>query len=200
MGCMTCVTILTDGWDCIKQHPDQFLENIEHGMSAYMGPSVKSFPVGYHANPMCVKRAEHADFMQLVMLSQNATVDLLERPDILLQSPHTLDYHHQCLCNAQKQIEKQLNDVCAATAYACLIQLYNQHDKSDIDAAINANDPKQLIALLSETTFGREFETNTALRDVVVANLKFARDTFSASYATRYDAQRIEQLYRKDNP
>lgn len=29
MGFMTVVSILNDGWDTIKKHPDQFIENIE---------------------------------------------------------------------------------------------------------------------------------------------------------------------------
>ena len=86
MGMMTSVTILNDGWPTIKTHPEQFIKNISEGMNNYR-KTVQDYPVGNHANPMQVHRSVHADIPQLLLLYQNDTLDLTDKP-----KDHDLDY------------------------------------------------------------------------------------------------------------
>jgi hypothetical protein len=99
MGMMTSVTILNDGWHAIKQHPDQFIQNIEKGMSNWR-TSVEDYPVGNYANPMQVHRSVHADIPQLLLLYQNSTLDLGD--DI---EDHDIAYFKRCISVAESIIE-----------------------------------------------------------------------------------------------
>lgn len=75
MGYMTVISVLNDGFENIKRHPGQFLENIEKGMVSN-GPTVKSYPVGNHGNPMEVHRSVHADTPQLLLAHCNSLTDI----------------------------------------------------------------------------------------------------------------------------
>jgi hypothetical protein len=78
MGYMTTITILNDAWDQIKKNPEQFIENINKGMSGigYFGErdgkTIHSYPVGNHANPMDVARSHHADEDRLYLAFENS--------------------------------------------------------------------------------------------------------------------------------
>lgn len=83
MGMMTVVSILNDGWETIKEHPEEFIHNIELGMagipsySRLPGPdSVNYYGVGNHANPMEVSTSFHADHAGIFFVGQN-TMTLL---------------------------------------------------------------------------------------------------------------------------
>ena len=75
---MTVVSILNDGWNTIKKHPDEFIQNIEKGMEGI--PSYSKLPgsrtvnyygVGNHANPMEVAESFHADHPGIFFVGQN---------------------------------------------------------------------------------------------------------------------------------
>lgn len=51
MGQMTVVSLLNDGWDTIKEHPDQFIENIEKAITEQYDP-VRDYRIHNFANPM----------------------------------------------------------------------------------------------------------------------------------------------------
>lgn len=101
MGFMTIISILNDGWDAIKSNPEEFIKNIERGM-LFGGSSVRSFGVGYHANPMMVKSSKHADFTQLVMACENRMTDLLEHPRSV---------YNQRGAKALEDLDNQLDDM-----------------------------------------------------------------------------------------
>lgn len=75
---MTVVSILNDGWENIKKHPDEFINNIELGMNGIPSyskmpgsRSVNYYGVGNHANPMEVATSFHADHAGIFFVGQN---------------------------------------------------------------------------------------------------------------------------------
>ncbi|WP_097005259.1 hypothetical protein [Lacrimispora amygdalina] len=113
MGYMTIISILNDAWETIKQHPEEFIDNIEKGMEYYRGKTVKSYPVGNHCNPMVVHQSEHADTPQLLLAHCNSMIDLnavRENKDSLFH----LKYHMKSLGLAKNLIkcaEENIYDV-----------------------------------------------------------------------------------------
>ena len=113
MGYMTVVSILNDAWETIKEHPEEFIDNIEKGMVCHRGETVKSYPVGNHCNPMEVHQSEHADIPQLLLAHGNAMIDLnavRENKDSLFH----LKYHMKSLGLAKNLIkcaEENIYDV-----------------------------------------------------------------------------------------
>jgi len=78
MGYMTTITILNDAWSTIKEHPEEFIENIDQGMNGlsyfngrYYRKHINSYGVGNHCNPMEVAQSHHADDVRLYLVGQN---------------------------------------------------------------------------------------------------------------------------------
>ena len=122
MGYMTCVSILNDGFDQIEKHPEEFVRNIKKGMSQYHGSSVESYPVGNHANPMDVKRSQHADTPQVVLLYANEMIDLLEDPAHFPNDMEKLDRMNNVLMHVIEMLKGHRTRVNMAQFNAMMAQ------------------------------------------------------------------------------
>lgn len=85
MGFMTVVSILNDGWDTIKKHPDQFIKNIEMGMAGDDENGIRSYhsmvneyPVDNFSNPMEVAKSFHADTPHVFFAGRNCMTMLTD--------------------------------------------------------------------------------------------------------------------------
>lgn len=75
MGQMTVVSLLNDGWDTIKEHPDQFIENIEKAITEQCEP-VRDYQIHNFVNPMEVSASFSADVPQLFFVGHNTMTNL----------------------------------------------------------------------------------------------------------------------------
>lgn len=75
MGQMTVVSLLNDGWDTIKEHPDQFIENIDKAITEQYDP-VRDYRIHNFANPMEVSASFSADVQQLFFMGHNTMTNL----------------------------------------------------------------------------------------------------------------------------
>jgi len=119
MGFMTVVSILNDGWDTIKKHPDQFIENIEKGMNGNFESDigtyrsmVNDYSVGNFANPMEVAKSFHADTLQVFFVGQNCMTMLTdysakEKKDIEFQLKKIKEAK-SLISYQQKELKKKL--------------------------------------------------------------------------------------------
>lgn len=131
MGFMTIISILNDGWDAIKSKPEEFIKNIERGM-LFGGSSVRSFGVGYHANPMMVKSSKHADFTQLVMACENRMTDLLECPRSVYnqRGVQALGDLYDQLVETELLIEAQKKEIKRTIADICVGDIKANHPEA----------------------------------------------------------------------
>lgn len=76
MGYMTVITILNDGWDLIKKHPDEFIRAIEDGMHTHTRDTVSYHSVANFSSPVIVAKSMHADVPQLILAQYNSMTAL----------------------------------------------------------------------------------------------------------------------------
>lgn len=130
MGFMTVVSILNDGWDTIKKHPEQFIKNIEMGMNgddesgiSIHNSMVNEYAVGNFANPMEVSKSFHADISHLFYVGQNCMTVLT---DYTVKDKRDIEFQLQRIKEAKNLLrhqEKELKDK---------LEKFNLYKKGDV--------------------------------------------------------------------
>jgi len=119
MGYMTVISVLNDGWETIKNHADEFMENIENGMQGghVFRRNVNTFSVGNHCNPMEVSKSFHADNAQVFYVGQNCMTMLTDwttnnKRDIEFQLKRIKDAKSM-INYREKELKEKLNIISA---------------------------------------------------------------------------------------
>ena len=117
MGYMTVVSILNDAWDTIKEHKEQFIENIEQGMHEYhTGKKVNSYPVSNYANPMEVHQSFHANMNKVLVVGGNHMEDIVELQPSRIDSDFYLAYKLRMANVARAMANSASNEIIEAFA------------------------------------------------------------------------------------
>jgi len=76
MGYMTTITILNDAWHVIEKNQQEFIDNINAGMSGIdefrgRGRYINDYSIGNHSSPVIVAQSNHADDPRLFLTYRN---------------------------------------------------------------------------------------------------------------------------------
>lgn len=162
MGYMTVVSFLNDGFDQLKEHPDQVVDNIINGGNRYApnDPVVKDYPVGNFVNPMEVAESFHADFSNVFLAGKNSMSMLTNTrcssmADICYQL-EGIKEAKQLLNQAKKNIEATLEKIKQyknGTKVKALLNIQVVGDivcKAGTICLIVKDDNEELLSLLFE--------------------------------------------------
>lgn len=141
MGYMTVVCILNDAWDTLKEHKDEFLAQIENGMTGIKAwnprRTINSYPVGNHCNPIEVTRSFHADMSQLYLVGQNSMTDLT---NTLGATDSNIEYLIEAQTRAKNMLEFGETNVCDYIVTALTPKVTSTMSDEEIVKLIKEND------------------------------------------------------------
>lgn len=166
MGYMTVVSILNDGWSTIKNHPDQFIENIEMGMNGSMEYNdnesrkmINYYPVAGFCNPMEVAKSFHADTPQVFYVGQNCMTMLT---DWTAKDKHSIDFQLERIKQAksilnyqQKELKKKqelIRSYSKATELICKSD-YKQCIYGKVELLCKAGDTYKILNKRNEDSY-----------------------------------------------
>jgi hypothetical protein len=105
MGHMTIVSVLCDAMDTIKEHPDQFVNNISEGMHDYGPRKINSYGVGNHANPMMVHHEFHDMLDQLILVGHGYMTNIADMQTGFYSKNNTLRVKGTELAKAKRILD-----------------------------------------------------------------------------------------------
>lgn len=130
MGFMTVVSILNDGWDTIKKHPDQFIENIEMGMQGdgengirLYNSMVNEYPVDNFSNPMEVAKSFHADTPHVFFVGRNCMTMLT---DYTAKNKKEIEFQLKRIREAKVLLNNQEKELKRT------LETFNHYERGDI--------------------------------------------------------------------
>jgi len=108
---MTTITILNHAWHVIEKNQQQFIDNINAGMSGIdefrgRGRYINNYSIGNHSSPVIVSQSSHADDPRLLLTYGNMMTTFGFRNDI-----NNLELRKKLLKIAREIIRQEAKEI-----------------------------------------------------------------------------------------